>query len=195
MDQIRQLWTGATGKSPSAQPDAELVTWLRARALHAMKFLTFHQSTPLAEVSRKMEAAFFLCGGPRHPFPLISTVGIRNASDVRIPDAAFSEFVKELPVVPEEVLSGARRMVDTLQDRGMVKNIEFMDVLQELRARPLSESEMIACFKWWGTGMQQSGTKDQQELKKEWLGILADVSGTLTAILESRKESEIRLKK
>ena len=43
--------------------------------------------------------------------------------------------------------------------------------------------------------MQQSGTKDQQELKKEWLGILADVSGTLTAILESRKESEIRLKK
>lgn len=156
MDQIRQLWAGATGKTPLAQPDAELVTWLRARALHAMKFFTFHPSTPLVEVSWKMETAFFSCSESRHPFPLISTVGVREASAVRIPDAAFSEFVKELPVIPEEVLSGARRMVDMLQDRGMVKNIEFMDVLQELRARPLTESEMTACFKWW-FGIQNQG--------------------------------------
>ena len=156
MDQIRKLWTGAIGKTPSDQPDVELVAWLHARALHAMRFFTFHQSTPLAEVSRKMETSFFLCGGPRHPFPLMSTVGVRDVSEVRIPDAAFSEFVKELPVVPEEVLIGARRMVDALQDRGMVKNIEFMDVLRELRARPLNEVEMIACFKWW-IGIQNQG--------------------------------------
>ncbi|KZT69065.1 hypothetical protein DAEQUDRAFT_751065 [Daedalea quercina L-15889] len=156
MDQIRQLWTGAAGKDPSAEPDEELTAWLRAKALHAMKFFTFHQSTPLAEVSRKMESAFFLCGGPRHPFSLISTAGVRNASDVRISDAAFSEFVKELPVIPDDVLSGAKPMIDALQDRGMVKNIEFMDVLQELRARPLMESEMTACFKWW-VGVQNQG--------------------------------------
>ncbi|TFY51778.1 hypothetical protein EVJ58_g10387 [Rhodofomes roseus] len=156
LDQIRQLWAGVAGQNPSAKLDKELTTWLCARALHVMKFFTFHQSTPLAEVSRKMEAAFFLCGGPRQPFPLISTAGVRNASDVRIPDAAFSEFVKELPVIPDEVFSGAKRMIGALQDRGMVKNIEFMDVLQELRARPLAESEMIACFKWW-IGVQSQG--------------------------------------
>ncbi|KAH9934863.1 uncharacterized protein B0H18DRAFT_1114703 [Fomitopsis serialis] len=156
MDQIRQLWAGAMGQTPSAKPDEELTAWLRARALHAMKFFTFHPSTPLAEVSQKMESAFFLCGGPRQSFSLISTTGVRNATDVRIPDAAFSEFVKELPVIPDEVLSGAKRMIDALQDRGMVKNIEFMDVLQELRARPLAESEMIACFKWW-VGVQNQG--------------------------------------
>lgn len=156
MDQIRQLWAGVAGQNPSARPDEDVTAWLRARALHAIKFFTFYQSTPLAEVSRKMEAAFFLCGGPRHPFPLISTVGVRNASDVRIPDTAFSEFVKELPVIPGEVLAGAKRMIDALQDRAMVKNIEFMDVLQELRARPLTESEMIACFKWW-IGVQNQG--------------------------------------
>lgn len=169
MDQIRQLWAGATGKTSTTQPDLELITWLRARALHAMRFFTFHQSTPLAEVSRKMETAFFLCGGPRHPFPLISTVGVRDASDVRIPDAAFSEFVKELPVIPEEVLSGARRMVDALQDRGMVKNIEFMDVLQELRARPLTESEMIACLKWWVGAQNQGEARTLARIRTELL--------------------------
>jgi hypothetical protein len=49
------------------------------------------------------------------------------------------------------------RMVSALQNRGMIKNIQWSDVLGELRDRPLPEAEMIACFKWW-VGLHRQGT-------------------------------------
>lgn len=115
-----------------------------------------------------MEEAFFACAAngtftllsSPHPFPIISTAGVRSASDVRIPDPTFSGFLKQLPMLPSEVLEGAHAMVQTLRLRGMIKNITFVDVLSELRARPLSEAELVACFKWW-VSVQGQGQPDE----------------------------------
>ncbi|RPD65851.1 hypothetical protein L226DRAFT_529987 [Lentinus tigrinus ALCF2SS1-7] len=181
MENVRVLWNDAVTAARASGPDSainpEVQASLRNRAIHALKFFTFHPSTPSAVVSAALEDAFFACAvstslfsSVKSPFPLISTSGVRDASEVRYPDPAFSGFVQDLPVVPEEVLKQAKTMVDTLRTRGMIKEITFMDVLQELRNRPLSETEMIACFKWWIDMYTQGSHANLDYVRTQLLG-------------------------
>lgn len=149
MGTIKNLWDGAaSAEGPGGLPDAELQAWLRARALHALKFFTFYPSTPSPVVSTSMETTFFTCA-TTHPFSIISSEGVRSASLVHVPDPEFSGFLKRLPVISEDIVDGAKTMIAALRARGMIKNTTFVDVLNELRSRPLSETETIACLKWW----------------------------------------------
>ncbi|KAI0646791.1 hypothetical protein C8Q79DRAFT_956470 [Trametes meyenii] len=179
MEHVQQLWDAASSSAgPSSSIDPQLQSSLRARAIHALKFFTFHPSTPSSVVANALEEAFFSCTTSSRfsmivghkGFPIISTAGVRDAADVRYPDTAFAEFVKELPVVPSDVLKEAKSMVDTLRTRGMIKEITFVDVLQELRNRPLSESEMIACFKWWIDMYNQSTSTNLAYVRTQLLG-------------------------
>lgn len=102
-----------------------------------------------------MENAFFTCA-TTHPFSIISSEGVRSASQVYVLDPEFSGFLKRLPVISEDIVNGAKTMVAALRARGMIKNITFVDVLSELRLRPLSETEAVACLKWW-VGVTKQG--------------------------------------
>ncbi|KAH9061937.1 hypothetical protein EDB87DRAFT_1674160 [Lactarius vividus] len=149
METIRKLWDdAAVADGSSGLPDARLQAWLRARALHALKFFTFRPSTPSPVVSTSMGAAFFTCATTR-PFSIISSEGVRSSSLVYVPDPDFSGFLKRLPLVSEDIVNGANVMIAALRTRKMIKNITFEDALNELRSRPLSEMEAIACLKWW----------------------------------------------
>ncbi|KAJ7251757.1 hypothetical protein B0H12DRAFT_1118770 [Mycena haematopus] len=75
---VRDLWNGAIQGTPSDK-DQELQSWLQGRALHALKFFTFHQSTPSADVSALLEAAFFSL---RTKFRLPSDLHSRSASGI-----------------------------------------------------------------------------------------------------------------
>ncbi|KAI0670652.1 hypothetical protein C8Q78DRAFT_1037269 [Trametes maxima] len=179
MEHVQQLWDAASSSvGPGNSIDPQLQASLRARAIHALKFFTFHPSTPSSVVANALEEAFFSCTASSRfsmivghkGFPIISTAGVRDAADVRYPDPAFADFVKELPVVPSDVLKEAKAMVDTLRTRGMIKEITFVDVLQELRNRPLSESEMIACFKWWIDMYNHSNSTNLAYVRSQLLG-------------------------
>ncbi|KAG6829550.1 hypothetical protein H0H92_004219 [Tricholoma furcatifolium] len=168
MESVKSHWESSVPLGlPSSAPDQQVETWLRSRSLHALKFFTFHPSTPLAEVSQLLEKTFFDCSGNK--FPLISTAGVRNASEVRLPDPSFSVFLKQLPVLPEELLTSASATVAILQDRGLIKSIGFEDVLKELRSRPLLEEEMVACLKWW-IGVNKEASKFQSTARTQFLG-------------------------
>ncbi|KAF7975917.1 hypothetical protein HWV62_8178 [Athelia sp. TMB] len=171
---IRDLWHGATAHAP---PDPELRSWLTGRALHALKFFVFHTSTPSSDVSTLLEAAFFSCSDSRS-FPIISTSGVRNTADVRLPDATFSTFIKQLPVLPDEVVTEGKRMVASLQARSMIRDISWTDVLEELRRRPLPETEMIACLKWWIGMCKQGHTTELPRIRTELLNAAVLVTGT-----------------
>ncbi|KAI0371771.1 hypothetical protein BV20DRAFT_1016624 [Pilatotrama ljubarskyi] len=179
MEHIQQLWKeAASASAPGVGIDPELQASLRARAIHALKFFTFHPSTPSSVVSTALEEVFFSCitTAPfslitgHKGFPMISTAGVRDAAEVRYPDPSFSGFVKELPVVPADVLKEAKAMVDTLRTRGMIKEITFVDVLQELRNRPLSVEETIACFRWWVDMHNQSNSTNLDSVRTQLLG-------------------------
>ena len=108
----------------------------------------------------------------------MSTAGVRISKEVRLPDPTFSAFVKQLPVLPDEILMEAKRMVAALQTRGMIKDIKWPDVLDELRQRPLPEGEMIACLKWWVGLYKQGGTPDLLRIRTELLNAAVLVTGT-----------------
>ncbi|KAH9177930.1 hypothetical protein EDB89DRAFT_1844068, partial [Lactarius sanguifluus] len=170
METIKKEWDAAVAAdSPGGLPDTGLQAWLRARALHALKFFTFRPSTPSPVVSTSMQAAFFTCATTR-PFSIISSEGVRSSSLVYIPDPDFSGFLKRLPVISEDVVNGANITIAALRARKMVKNIEFEDVLNELHSRPLSETETVACLKWW---IDKGGKNNNLRRRSQLLDALA----------------------
>ncbi len=180
MEHVRQLWNealkAARAIASDQSVDPEVQAQLRGRAIHALKFFTFHSSTPSVVVSSSLEEAFFACSATKlmflaskTPFPIMSTTGVRDAADVRYPDLVFTDFVKNLPVVPDEILVQASSMIDTLRARGLIKDITFVDVLEELRNRPLAETEMIACFKWWINMYQEDATENIDYVRTQLL--------------------------
>ncbi|KAG6820876.1 hypothetical protein H0H93_010220 [Arthromyces matolae] len=176
MESIKNHWEGSIALGlPATSVDQQVEFWLRNRALHALKFFTFHPSTPSAEVSQYLEKAFFDCSTTS--FALISNAGVKNAADVRLPDPVFTTFLKQLPVLPEDILAGASSTVAILQNRGLIKGISFEDVLKELRSRPLSEDEMIACLRWW-IGVNKEASKFQLAPRTQFLNAAILASGT-----------------
>ncbi|KAH9485292.1 hypothetical protein JR316_0002200 [Psilocybe cubensis] len=143
---VQKLW--ATLKTGSISDDQELQLRATNQVLHALKFFMFYPSTPSPDVSALMESAFFECSADGR-FPIISSKGVRDVSTVRLPDPTFSTFLKELPTLPDTVVTGVPIMISALQSRGLIKPINFQDVLQELQSRPLPESEFVACLNWW----------------------------------------------
>jgi len=159
MQDIKAYWDASlTSKKPGEPLDSELRKWFYDKARHNLQFFTFHPSTPSAVVSSEMRSAFFNCVVRGQPFPVVSSAGIKSALDVRMPDPTFSTFLKELPVFPEELLETSKSIVAGLREKGMLKDITFADVLKELRERPLSEEEMVACIQWWINTSQQNPT-------------------------------------
>jgi hypothetical protein len=178
LDAIKNLWDSAAAvKGPGGLPDEEVQTWLRGRALHALKFFTFYPSAPSPVVSNLMETAFFACA-TTHPFSIISSDGVRNLSQVRISNPEFSGFLKHLPLIPEDVVNSAKAMIAVLRSRGMIKETTFVDVLNELRSRPLSETETVECLKWWiGVTRQGITVKHLWERNQLLDALVVSVSG------------------
>ncbi|KAF9653296.1 hypothetical protein BDM02DRAFT_3177637 [Thelephora ganbajun] len=134
---------------PGEPPNPELWKCFYGKAGHNLQFFTFHPSTPSGIVSGEMRSAFFDCAVLGQPFPIVSSAGIKSALDVRMPDAGLSGFLRDLPIFPEELLGSSKSMVAALREKGMLQDITFVDVSKELRERPLSEEEMVACLRWW----------------------------------------------
>ena len=177
LDEIKKKWErAAAANGPGGLPDEEVRTQLRARALHALKFFSFHPSTPSPMVSNLMETAFFACSTSR-PFPIVASDGVRNASEVYILHPEFSGFVKRLPVISEYIVDGAKTMIAALRSRGMIKNITFVDVLDELQ-RPLSETETVECLKWW-IGVTKEGNSHNVSQERSHLlnALVVSVTG------------------
>jgi len=171
MQDIKTYWDASVASMKPSKPlDSELRKWFYDKARHNLQFFTFHPSTPSFVVSSEMRSAFFNCVVRGQPFPVVSSAGIKSALDVRMPDPTFSTFLKELPVFPEELLETSELMVAALRAEGMLKDITFTDVLKELRERPLSEEEMIACIQWWINTSQQNPT-GINDIRRELLSV------------------------
>jgi hypothetical protein len=124
-----------------------------------------------------METAFFGCA-TTHPFSIFSSDGVRNLSQVHILSPEFSGFLKRLPLILEDILNGAKDMIAALRSREIIKGIAFVDVLNELRLRPLSETETVECLKWWIDVTRQRNTfKRLQERTQLLDALVVSVSG------------------
>jgi hypothetical protein len=150
-ENIRSLWAEAIGSTATDKQNETLdvtKTWLEGKSIHVMKFFSFQSTTPSPVVGLDLEAAFFQCTKEADTFPIMSTAGIKPLRSVRAFSPEFKAFLKSTPMIPETVNVGAPKMIAALRQRGMIRDITFTDVLEELSERPLSETEMAACLKW-----------------------------------------------
>ena len=171
MQAASQWWdTLVTSKNSGEPLDKELQKWFYSKAAHIMQFFTFHSSTPSAVVSTELQSAFFNCTTLERPFSIISTTGIKPAVDVRMPDPTFTAPLKELPVFPGELKDGSKPMIAALQERDMLKDATFYDILEDLRGRSLSEEEVVSCLKWWiGISAKNPAPAGIDDMRQEFL--------------------------
>ncbi|KAG8709369.1 hypothetical protein FRC08_018377 [Ceratobasidium sp. 394] len=144
--------------------------WLQGRCLHALLFFTFHPTTPSIVISEHFCEAFFAAGAtPNHVFPIISTLGVRSARDVRVYNSAFTGFLKNTSMLPPEVAREGKLMLAALREQGLCLDVSFQDVLDELKARILDE-EAVSLLKW-RVGLDAELTRAHgRELRQTFLG-------------------------
>lgn len=183
MAAIRKRWDD---NSSSKTPEEQIALDCSTNALHVLRFFTFRTSTPSPAVSNEIRKAFFSCANQGLPFPIVSSVGIRDARDVRVPDPMFFGFLKQLPVVPQAFIADSKLMVIALREQGMLKEISHSDVFRQLSLKPLSEDEMVFCLKWWITVAKKETQSNLQSIRKQFL----DVASVTT---ESFGQQEQRL--
>lgn len=148
MADIASIWQASS--VGIAGPDPSVRSWLTRRGLHALRFFTFHASTPSSLVSKAMELAFFSSLGTTS-LPIISSNGILSADKVRCPQPQLRAFLPDLAILPDSVSTSADLMVARLQERGLLSEISLDDVIRELARNPLNEEQMLACLRWWSS--------------------------------------------
>jgi len=122
---------------------------LSSRALHALRFFTFKISTPSSVVAQEMEAAFFNCVTDNRQFPILCNMGIKPVDEVKLPEKELQKFLPELPTITPETMETATRSIGRLQERGLLRRVQFDNVITQLGKRPLEEKEMTDCLQWW----------------------------------------------
>lgn len=140
LKEIANLWKQNEEESTRNQ--------LTLRALHAMQFFSFHSSTPAGTVSFESEESFFRCDRQR-TLTVPSSLGPMSANQVRLPNTELSGFIKNVPLLPDEVSKGAHMLISKLRDRRLISEISLEDVFKELESRVLSVDEMRECLNWW----------------------------------------------
>ncbi|KAG9042649.1 hypothetical protein FS837_010600 [Tulasnella sp. UAMH 9824] len=168
---IQSLWDESTKfQKTSGEINAATRELLESKAIHALKFFAFHPTTPSAVVGLNMEEAFFACAKDKGAFPIISSTGVKPVSQVRSYCPKYGAFLKNTPMLTESVVNAVPLAVNALRERGLVRDITFEEVLQELGQRPLNEQEMEACLKWM-IGLDTAGLQghDEEVVRKRFL--------------------------
>jgi len=140
LKEIGGLWKKTEDESKRNQ--------LTQRALHAMQFFSFYSSTPAGTVSLESEASFFRCDRQR-TLTVPSSLGPMPANQVRLPNTELNGFIKNVPLLPNEVSKDGHLLIGKLRDRRMISEITLEDVFKELENRVLSVDEMRECLNWW----------------------------------------------
>ncbi|PLW32719.1 hypothetical protein PCANC_19560 [Puccinia coronata f. sp. avenae] len=128
--------------------DESIRNQLTLRALHAIQFFSFYASTPAGTVSFESEESFFRCDRQR-TLTVPSSLGPMPANQVRLPNTELSGFIKNVPLLPNEVSKNGHVLIGKLRDRRMISEITLEDVFKELESRVLSVDEMRDCLNWW----------------------------------------------
>jgi Protein of unknown function (DUF3684) len=102
---------------------------------------------PNARVSDTIREAFFGCSSSE--LPIASSAGVLPACDVRDYNPTFVTFAQKTPILPEQIATSARKIVNILKEKHIMKSIGFDDLIQELTPeRVLTEREVSNCLEW-----------------------------------------------
>lgn len=168
LSDIQSSWETATASSnaSNSRPSLEFQTQLRKRFIHVLKFFTFHHSTPSPKVAQLLKHWFYECSPS--PLRLLSSVGVRDASDIRMFDQNCDKFLKHVPMLSPDVMEAGKDIISALPDKHTIQRITLPDVLRDLRLHTLGEAELVACLRWQMSHAPATGLKDLLQVAYFW---------------------------
>ncbi|KAI6159818.1 hypothetical protein EDD17DRAFT_1761872 [Pisolithus thermaeus] len=144
LSKIQRSWEEAVASEPHSPLSRALQD---QHFLHLFKFFTFHHSTPSSKVAELLAKSFYGCS--TFPLRLLSSVGVREAPEVRKFDPVFTKFLKSLPMLSKDVTQDCEHAIERLPGQHKIRAISPSDVLQDLRRHILDFDELLACLRWW----------------------------------------------
>lgn len=167
-DEMDVLGRRAMGLKPS---DLE---GLYDEAIHIMQQFTPNDSTPSLAVGDYITEAFWNCT-QYTSIELMSTKGVLPSSKIRL--ANDVTFLEGLPLLPKQLVEGAKRFVDTLKNGGFLTEITISDIQNSLGEKPLNADKAHAFLKWISHQIS-TGKMDDLQARMVLSGAIAMVSST-----------------
>lgn len=112
-------------------------------AIHTMKFFSMRSATP-QNITQTLEPTFFeSCS----TLPVYTSQGVQATDKTRLPDPRI-KFLKDIPVLHDELLTQAPSFVDRLKRLGYIEDISIGDIKRDLQDRVLSISDGVMFLKY-----------------------------------------------
>ncbi|KAG9312490.1 hypothetical protein JVU11DRAFT_6877 [Chiua virens] len=144
LSNIQQSWMKGTIGTLQSRPTQQFQNHLNRQFRHVLRFFTFHPSAPSPKVAELLRSSFYGCSSC--PLPLLSTVGVRGATDIRAYDQNFV-FLRSLPMLSSDVIR--EPIITSLPDAHKIRIIDVLDVQRSLLDRPVNEDDLVLCLQWW----------------------------------------------
>ncbi|KAI6027972.1 hypothetical protein PISMIDRAFT_91498 [Pisolithus microcarpus 441] len=156
LSKVQRLWEEAAAGTPQSPKLYDQYF------LHLLKFFTIHRSTPSTKVAEWLAHSFYGCS--TRPLRVLSSIGVREAPDVRAFDPVLAIFLKSLPMLSEDVTRNCAHFIAGLPARHKIRTITASDVLDYLRHHVLDAEELVACLRWWTTAGRNDSSSRTTDL-------------------------------
>jgi hypothetical protein len=134
--------------------DKEPIASVIPQAVYVSKQFTPQTTHPSTALGERMVEAFFNCSKER-TIAVLSTTGVGSSQRVRMPAETLS-FLRDVPMVPQELATQAVEFFLSLHQRGFISELTMTDIYNGLEARALSEEELLEFLKWCGEKLESS---------------------------------------
>ncbi|PSN68139.1 hypothetical protein BS50DRAFT_573103 [Corynespora cassiicola Philippines] len=122
------------------------------KAVYVFQQYTANASHPSTMLGEKIEEAFWNCSKERS-IEILSSKGVMASKHVRMPAETLS-FLGEVPMVPQDLATGAVTFMLNLHNRGFISELTMGDIRNGLESRALNEDELIEFLKWCGAKLE-----------------------------------------
>lgn len=141
LSKVQRIWEEAAAGTPQSPKLHDQYF------LHLLKFFTIYRSMPSTKVTEWLAHSFYGCS--TRPLRVLSSIGVREAPDVRAFDPVLAKFLKALPMLSEDITQDCAHFIAELPAPHKIHTITASEVLDYLRHHALDVEELVACLRWW----------------------------------------------
>ncbi|GAQ03548.1 hypothetical protein ALT_0869 [Aspergillus lentulus] len=146
MASIKSRILSKIDSSKSSKIRKDDIVGVLPEAIYTANQFVFRESTPSSVLGQTIEDAFWTCN-KNASIEVLSTCGIIQSHQARIAPKDLS-FMDSIPVLPDELVSGAKDFVRKLTDFGLVTEVTVSDIKRELEASTLRPGQVIEFLGW-----------------------------------------------
>jgi hypothetical protein len=155
--------------------DKEPISAIVPQAAYVCKQFTPQTTHPSTLLGERIVEAFFNSSKERS-IAVLSSTGVKSSQSVRMPAETLS-FLRDVPMVPQELATQAFAFFVSLHDRGFISELTMTDIQNGLDARALNEEDLVEFLNWCGEKVE-SAELDPVSVRKLFAVTVANIGVT-----------------